>query len=144
MDTSAKLPDGTRFEGHTGLQNLVVGQQRKAFARQVVTKMLTYALIWLIVLIDTNEPATHAKAPASGSWISTYALPTSIALVLMLLWFQFAVLEVPSLPQLASQSITGPAKPASKVMGSKRGRAALPMRSAASSMLPKGCRAFFA
>jgi hypothetical protein len=43
IDASAGLPDGTKFEGVTGLRNLLLGR-REQFAATVTEKLLTYAL----------------------------------------------------------------------------------------------------
>jgi mono/diheme cytochrome c family protein len=44
IDASGALPDGTRFEGPSGLTNLLLTRYREQFARTFADKLLTYAL----------------------------------------------------------------------------------------------------
>ena len=43
-DTAAHLPDGTRFDGHTGLRRMLLTREQPAFTRQIATRLLAYAL----------------------------------------------------------------------------------------------------
>ena len=44
IDTSGKLPDGTKFDGPSGLKQLLVAKYRDDFVTTVSEKLLTYAL----------------------------------------------------------------------------------------------------
>ena len=44
VDTRAFLPDGTPFSGPAGLKKVLIEKHRDDLARQVVSKMLAYAL----------------------------------------------------------------------------------------------------
>jgi hypothetical protein len=44
IDASGTLPDGTRFEGPTGLSQLILTKYRDDFVRTATEKLLTYAL----------------------------------------------------------------------------------------------------
>ena len=43
IDAAVELPDGTRFDGPSGLRNVLLSQPDK-FVRTITEKMLTYAL----------------------------------------------------------------------------------------------------
>ena len=44
IDASGKLPDGTAFDGPSGLKNLLLNQHRDEFISTFTRKLLTYAL----------------------------------------------------------------------------------------------------
>ena len=44
VDASAKLPDGHKIQGVSGLKSYLWEHRRKQFARAFVSKVLTYAL----------------------------------------------------------------------------------------------------
>ena len=44
IDASGKLPDGTTFNGPSGLKAVLTSSRREEFASTVIEKLLTYAL----------------------------------------------------------------------------------------------------
>jgi len=67
IDASASLPDGTKFEGITGLRQLVGGHQED-FARTFTQKLLGYALGRSIEASDIPAIRAITKNAASGGY----------------------------------------------------------------------------
>jgi hypothetical protein len=67
IDASASLPDGTRFEGVTGLRQLMASHQED-FARTFTQKLLGYALGRSVEPGDLPTIRQIAKQSASGGY----------------------------------------------------------------------------
>jgi len=65
IDTAASLPDGTRFDGVTGLRTLIVGH-KDDFVRTLVSKMLAYAIGRGLEYYDQPVVRQIAREAAAG------------------------------------------------------------------------------
>jgi cytochrome c551/c552 len=84
IDASGKLPDGTAFNGPSGLKQAMTGSKREEFASTVVEKLLTYALGRGLEYYD--QPTVRAILRQSNS--GDYPMRDLITAVVMSTPFQ--------------------------------------------------------
>jgi len=77
IDATGKLPDGTQFDGPTGLKKLLLSRYREDFASTVTEKLLTYALGRGLEYYDKPAVRSIAKK-AAGNDYRMSALITAI------------------------------------------------------------------